>query len=114
MVPLPGDLLTRMPIDAEMVRRIYENNPFFRARANRYAQLDEAIRGIESTAEATTTANKYMIMLKKRRDDIVLELIDLVANATPATQEAIWRVPPTGVRSSSLPTARVARSWHWP
>lgn len=99
-----------MPIDAEMVRRIYEDNPFFRARADRHAQLDEAIRSLESSPEAMTTARKFLTMLKKRRDDMVIELIDMVANATPANQDALWRVPPTGGQGSD----QVKGSWRWP
>lgn len=112
MVPLPGNLLSKMPIDADMVRRLHEEDPFFRARAERYAQLDDEIRDQESRPEAATTARKYLVMLKKRREDILLELVDLIAKTTPATQEPLWRVPPA--QRTVQPPAPIARSWRWP
>jgi uncharacterized protein YdcH (DUF465 family) len=113
MVPLPGNLLTKMSIDADMVRRMHEDNPFFRARAERYAQLDTAIRDMEAQAEAATTARKYLIMLKKRREDILLELVDLIVKVTPAAQEPLWKVPP-GSRGQPVTLAAPIRSWSWP
>ena len=113
MVPLPGNLLTKMSIDAEMVRRLHEDDPFFRARADRYAQLDAAIRDLEAQVEAATTARKYLIMLKKRREDILVELIDLIVKATPAAQDPLWKVPPAP-RSQPIRAAPPVRSWSWP
>jgi uncharacterized protein YdcH (DUF465 family) len=109
MIPLPGALLSKMAIDAEMVRRLHEEDPFFRARADRYAQLDDAIRAQEASPEK---ADKYLAMLKKRRETILLELVDLLARTTPASQDPLWKIPPIQ-RTLQAPSAPV-RSWRWP
>jgi uncharacterized protein YdcH (DUF465 family) len=109
MLPLPGALLSKMAIDADLVRRLHAEDPFFRARADRYAQLDDAIRAHEAAPEP---AAKYLAMLKKRREAILLELVDLLARTAPASQEPLWKVPP--VQRTLQPKASPARSWRWP
>lgn len=109
MLPLPGALLSKMAIDADVVRRMHAEDPFFRARADRYAKLDDEIRAQEA---ATSPADKYLAMLKKRREAILLELVDLLARTTPVSQEPLWKVPP--VQRTLAPKAAPARSWRWP
>lgn len=109
MIPLPGTLLSKMAIDADLVRRLHAEDPFFRARADRYARLDDEIRAHEATPEP---AAKYLEMLKKRREAILLELVDLLARTAPATQEPLWKVPP--VQRTPEPKAAPARLWRWP
>jgi uncharacterized protein YdcH (DUF465 family) len=109
MMLLPGALLSNMAIDADIVRRLHAEDPFFRARADRYAQLDDAIRAQEA---ATEPADKYLAMLKKRREAILLELVDLLARTAPASQDPLWKVPPV---QRTLPTQAVpSRLWRWP
>lgn len=109
MIPLPGALLSKMAIDADLVRRLHAEDPFFRARADRYAKLDDEIRAHEATPEP---ADKYLAMLKKRREAILLELVDLLARTVPVSQEPLWKVPP--IQRTLQPKAPVARSWRWP
>jgi uncharacterized protein YdcH (DUF465 family) len=109
MIPLPGALLSKMAIDADLVRRLHAEDPFFRARADRYAQLDDAIRAQEASPEP---ADKYLAMLKKRRETILLELVDLLARTTPMAQEPLWKVPP--VQRTLEPGPAPGRSWRWP
>lgn len=113
MILLPDTLLSKMSIDAEMVRRMHEDDPFFRARAFRYEQLEQAIHEAEAQADAKTTAKKYLIMLKKRREDVLIELIDLVVKNTAVTQKPLWKVPPASHGMLSAPMA-ANRSWRWP
>jgi hypothetical protein len=113
MVPLPDTLLAKMSIDAEMVRRLYEDDPFFRARAFRYAQLEQAIQEGEARSDAETIARKYLSMLRKRREDVLIELIDLVVKSTAVTQKPLWKVPPAQ-RSCLAAPASANRSWRWP
>jgi uncharacterized protein YdcH (DUF465 family) len=109
MIPLPGTLLSKMAIDADLVRRMHAEDPFFRARADRYAQLDDAIRAHEAQP---VPAEKYLAMLKKRREAILLELVDLLARTMPVSQEPLWKVPP--VQRTLEPKATPTRSWRWP
>ena len=109
MIPLPGTLLSKMAIDADLVRRMHADDPFFRARADRYAQLDDAIRAQEAEP---APAEKHLAMLKKRREAILLELVDLLARTTPGAQEPLWKVPP--VQRTLEPKAPPTRSWRWP
>lgn len=102
------------PLDAETVRRLHEENPFFRARADRYNQLNAAIMAVEASVEATTSARKYLDMLKRRREDILSELVSLVAEKTPPQPLPIWN---TAAQSHHVVPTRPApstRSWDWP
>ncbi|MBC7520113.1 MAG: hypothetical protein H7268_03310 [Sandarakinorhabdus sp.] len=100
--------------DAAAVQRLYADDPFFRARADRYAQLDDAIRSQETTLEGVTSARKYLEMLKKRRDAILLELIDLSTKNIPAVLDPLWRLP---AAAPSIPSAASrnpkAPTWRW-
>lgn len=109
MIPLPGALLSKTAIDADLVRRRHSEDPFFRARAYRYAQLDDAIRAHQATPEP---ADEYLAMLKKRREAILLELVDLPARTTPVSQEPLWKVAP--VQRTLQHKAPPTRSWRWP
>lgn len=109
MVPLPGSLLTKMAIDADVIRRMHAEDPFFRARADRYAKLDDAIRAEEASP---SKAEKYLAMLKKRRETILLELVDLLARKSPASQAPLWKVPP--IQRTLQAPAPPPRSWRWP
>jgi uncharacterized protein YdcH (DUF465 family) len=116
-----ADRATSMPetpppkqLDAETVRRLHSEDPFFRARADRYAVLDDLVRAQEATAEATTTARKYIEALKKRRDLILLELVDLIADKSSTKLETLWKVPaPLREATPSINTPNT-RTWHWP
>lgn len=101
------------PLDAETVRRLHEEDPFFRARADRYNQFNAAIADVEASAEAATTARKYLEMLKRRREAVLSELVDLVAAKTPAQNATIWTAAPPAPHS--VPTKPApTRSWDWP
>lgn len=113
MVLLPDALLAKMSIDAEMVRRLHEADPFFRARAARYGQLEQAIGEAETRADAETTARKYLTVLRKRREDLLVELIDLIVRNTAETQQPLWKVPATPRAMPARP-AGANRSWRWP
>lgn len=114
MVSLPGSLLSKMSIDADLVRRMHESDPFFRARADRFALLDDEIRDQELRPDAATTARKYLVMLRKRREAILIELVDLIASKTPEQQEPLWRVPSTP-RAPPQPVATPSKQvFRWP
>lgn len=104
---------TTDPLDAETVRRLHEENPFFRARADRYNQLNAAILAAEASVEATTTARKYLDMLKRRREDILSELVSLVAEKSPPQPLSIWDTVAQPNRPPAKPVPK-ARSWDWP
>lgn len=101
-------------LDAETVRRFHSEDPFFRARADRYALLDDLVRAQESTAEAATTSRKYIEMLKKRRDMILLELVDLIAEKSQTKTDTLWKATPAPSRSTPVSNKPNTRSWHWP
>jgi uncharacterized protein YdcH (DUF465 family) len=90
MTPLPGALLSKMAIDAELMRRLHAEDPFFCARAERYAQLDDAMRAHETSPEP---AGKYLAMFRKRREIILLELVDLIAEKSQTKTDTLWKVP---------------------
>ena len=101
--------------DATSVQRLYADDPFFRARADRYAQLDDVIRSQETTLEGVTSARKYLEMLKKRRDALLLELIDLSTKNMPAALNPLWRLSAAATPIPSAASRNLkAQSWRWP
>lgn len=94
----PGNLLHDLADPSAIPS--YEDNPFFRARLDRYNLLDDVIRTIESAANPP---RKYLEMLKRRREELLADMVEIIANRSAPPPE------PPRPRQTTRPNP-----WRWP
>ena len=109
MIAVPPSLVAALGDDADAVTRLQEDDPFFRARADRYAALEMMIAGLAATATGPA-ARKRVELLKWQRDQLLGELVAMVTGVWAPAAAVPKRAPEPAVEAS--PPRPVA--WKWP